>query len=493
MARDLVSQILGSHASTDQIAISSTTGDLSYRELDLRTRRVAGTLHSLGYQAGDRIGTVMVKSVDAIVVFLGILRAGCVAVPMAPQQPPAMMARLLNSSGVQLVLHDKDLSVPEGANLRRETLAQDGSGSFDTLTQRFVPGAYADVQLKDANADALILFTSGTTGDPKGVLHGINSLQAMAAALLKTWDLTFQDIIVHALPVNHAHGLVIATLPVLASGGTLRWIDTFEPRAIFEAMQGATVFMGVPFYYQQLLESPAFDPLAFSSLRLCISGSAPLSDALANRFKAATQHDIAQRYGMTETMITTANPEKNTRFGTVGKVLPGTGLRISDTATGATLKSEEIGEVVVSGPTLFKRYLHVTDRNEEAEFKTGDLGKLDADGYLTLVGRARDLIIYCGINVYPSDVEHALLQLTGVREACVFGVPHADTGESVMAAVVAEPNSTVVPADLRKKLGVLLAPHQIPKRVMVVPEIPRNSMGKPMGSELAKNAETPGA
>ncbi|GGX67392.1 malonyl-CoA synthase [Tateyamaria omphalii] len=492
MARDLVSQLLSMGSSDQQIAISSRSGDLTYGDLELRTRDIARTLQSLGSQTGDRIGTVMAKSVDAVTVFLGILRAGCVAVPINPQQPAAMMERIIVASDVQLVLHDVGLSVPNVPGKRRETLGQAGPGSFDELIRNYVPSGREHATLLDEDADALILFTSGTTGDPKGVLHGIKSLLSTATSLAKTWGLTSHDTVLHALPINHAHGLVIATLPVLASGGNLRWIEAFEPRTVLEAMHGSSIFMGVPFYYQQLLDSPAFDPHAFSTLRLCVSGSAPLSDALANRFRTETQHEIAQRYGMTETMITTANPCEAIRFGTVGQALPETDIRIVDTSTRATLEPGEIGEVVVSGPTVFKRYLRSELQTNDLELNTGDLGRLDADGYLTLVGRVRDLIIYCGMNVYPSDVESALLQCAGVHDACVFGIPHNLTGESVMAAVVAKPDQTVAPSELRKKLASLLAPHQIPKRILVVPEIPRNNMGKPMRSELASNAKNLG-
>lgn len=487
MPSDLVSVLLSHGQDRDAAAIRSSSATLSYGDLDVQTRQIAAALQHLGCSAGDRVATILPKSLDSFLLFLGILRAGCVAVPIASEHPAPSIAGILRASAATLAIFEDGYAVPKAVRCACESYGPGNTGSLGAHisgadAQNHVPSDLAQ------DAGALILFTSGTTGDPKGVLHRVSGLLASAEALAQVWGLSQQDSVLHGLPISHAHGLIIATLPVFRAGGCLLWLDRFEPRAVLRRLPEATGFMGVPFHYQSLLDCADASADAFAGLRLCACGSAPLSDDLAARFKHVTGKDIAQRYAMTETITLTANAPQNVRPGTVGRALPGVSLRILDPETRQDPGTGRVGEVVVKSPTVFARYVnHSADSDFTADgfFRTGDMGALDKDGYLTLVGRRKDIIIYSGQNVYPGDVELHLERLEGVAEACVFGVPHPQTGEAVIAAIVAAPGVPVSATGLRRQLISQLAPYQVPKRILIIDQIPRNALGKPLRAKLA--------
>lgn len=488
MSGDLVSKLLAQCRNKDRAAIRSRDVILTYRDLDLQTRRIAVALRQCGCAPGDKVGSILPKSLDAFLLFLGILRAGCVAVPINNAHPNDVVDRMCVASDVSLIIQDTNRDDKATLPCPNETLGVGGIGSFGDRIAAVDAEDYDTIDLP-ADAGALILFTSGTTGDPKAVVHSISSLFESARSLAKVWNMTQNDTVLHGLPISHAHGLVIAPLPVLYAGGTLLWMDVFEPRAVLKALPLATCFMGVPFHYQNILDCLDFAPSAFTGIRLCACGSAPLADTLAARFKTEAGVEIAQRYAMTETMVITANPPDDIRPGSVGRALEGTQMHVIDLKSEAHLSTGKIGEVVVQSPTLFDEYLNhdgAKDYTRDGFFRTGDLGRLDADGYLTLVGRSRDVVIYCGINVYPKDVEHEFERMDDVQEACVFGIPHPQTGESVIAAVVPTAGADVSPTALRQRLVASLAPYQVPKRVWVIEEVPRNALGKPIRSALVE-------
>lgn len=480
---DLVTRIAQNWTDPTATALQSGDTKLSFADLDRKTRQIAVALENMQIGPGDRVAIALPKSAAGFVLFLGILRNGSVAVVLNANLPRDVLTRMVTASDAKLFLHDPDFDPLPDLPCPSATLSKDNGGSFGASLDTADPDSHVAPQLPD-KAPALILFTSGTTGNPKGVLHSVKGIFDNMKALRQNWDLTVDDTLLHVLPISHAHGLVIAPLPVLIGGGRILWLDEFEPRRTLAHLPDATCFMGVPFHYRQLLDSRAFDKQALGSIRLFVSGSAPLGDALAQEFADRSGRQIVQRYAMTETMIITVNPHDAVRPGSVGRVLQGLAARIVDPATRAPLPGGEIGELEISGPSVFLEYINAPQANAESKtadgfFKTGDLGYLDDDGYLHLRGRARDVVIYCGMNVYPSDVESAIDTLDGVAEACVFGIPQPQTGEAVMAAVVARPDVKLDPALLRRDLIGKLAPYQLPKRILLIDAIPRNAMGKP--------------
>ncbi len=492
---DLVSRLATHWTTPDAIAIQTREGEISYAAFARQIDCAAAALRDMGVGTGDRVALALPKSLAGFVLFLGVLRNGSVAVAMNPTLPPDTLARMVQASDPRLLIHDVDQEPPPGVTCPVASLGANGRGSWPVAVQAADPTQAPQVTLDD-QAPALILFTSGTTGTPKGVLHSVGGLSHNAQALSQTWAMSPQDVVLHVLPTVHAHGLLILPLPTLMAGGRILWMDGFDPRAVLAAMRQATCFMGVPFHYRQLLDSRGFDPADLAGMRLFVSGSAPLSVALEQEFANRTGHHIAQRYGMTESLIITANQPGAAREGSVGQALPGLDLRIVDPDTRARLPTGEVGEIEIAGPSVFSTYVNAPQAMAQAfgpsgGFRTGDLAAVDADGFVWLRGRARDLIIYCGMNVYPGDVEAALEQLPQVVEACVYGIPQDQTGEAVMAAVVLQPGASADPAQLRRALIGRLAPYQLPKRVRVAEQIPRNTMGKPDRNAL-RAAESEG-
>jgi malonyl-CoA/methylmalonyl-CoA synthetase len=329
-----------------------------------------------------------------------------------------------------------------------------------------------------------MLYTSGTTGKPKGAMLTRGNLASSAATLAHAWRFTANDVLIHALPIFHVHGLLVATNTVLAAGASMLFMDRFDPDRVIDRFDRGTVLMGVPTFYTCLLANPRLTREACKAMRLFVSGSAPLLAETHREFSARTGHAILERYGMTETMMNTSNPYDGARVpGTVGPPLPGVSLRITNADTGALLPHGDIGMIEVKGPNLFKGYWRnpektAVEHRADGYFITGDLGKVDAAGYVHIIGRGKDLIISGGLNIYPKEVEDALDALPGVLESAVVGVPDADFGEAVTAIIVAQRGVVLDEAALRVALGESLARFKLPKSIHIVDELPRNTMGK---------------
>jgi len=343
---------------------------------------------------------------------------------------------------------------------------------------------------RDQDDLAALLYTSGTTGRSKGAMLTHRNLLSNAQALVACWRFTADDVLLHALPIFHVHGLFVATNVMLLAGGSMIFLPKFDLETILAQLPAATTMMGVPTFYTRLLADPRFTKARVSHMRLFISGSAPLLAETHVRFHARTGHSILERYGMTETNMTTSNPyEGERRAGTVGFALPGMEVKICDPATGASLPQGEIGILEVRGPNVFKGYWQMPEKTAEelradGFFITGDLSMIDADGYVHIVGRGKDLIISGGYNIYPKEIEMLLDAQDGVFESAVIGAPHLDFGESVVAVLVPQPGVLLDMAAIEAALKANLAPFKRPRRIEVLDDLPRNTMGKVQKNQL---------
>jgi malonyl-CoA/methylmalonyl-CoA synthetase len=361
------------------------------------------------------------------------------------------------------------------------TMAADGSGSLAEAAPRF-PADHAPVA-RGATDLASILYTSGTTGRSKGAMLNHGNLASNAQTLVDYWRFSARDRLLHALPIFHIHGLFVATNVALLAGASLIFLPKFDLDRIMAELPRATVMMGVPTFYNRMITRPDLTPEACRGMRLFISGSAPLSAEVHREFAARSGHAILERYGMTETGMNTSNPhDGERRAGTVGLPLPGVDLRITDPASGRPLPVGEVGMIEVRGENVFSGYWRMPEKTlsefRDGYFITGDMGLIDARGYVSIVGREKDLIITGGLNVYPAEVEGRIDEIPGVAECAVIGVPHPDFGEAVVAVIAPREGATLCEADIATPLGTVLARFKQPKRVIFVDALPRNTMGK---------------
>ncbi|MCU0870440.1 MAG: AMP-binding protein [Burkholderiales bacterium] len=470
------------------IAVEPLDGaPVSYTALHAQAARLHAALAASGVVPGDRVCVQVGKSVAALALYLACLRAGAVFVPLNTAYTPTEIAYFLGDARPRLFVCDPDAlaALAPGAVAAGvhgvHTLAADGrSGSLLDHAS-----AAPDVAPAAADADtlAVLLYTSGTTGRSKGAMLTHANLATNAQALVEAWHFTAADVLVHALPIFHIHGLFVAGHCALLSGATMRFHARFDPVAVRDALAGATVLMGVPTFYTRLLDTPGFDAAACATVRVFISGSAPLRPETFAAFEARTGHRILERYGMSETGILASNPLDGPRVaGSVGMPLPGVDIRIAD-PTHRPLPPGETGAIQVRGPNVFHGYWGMPEKTAEAFtpdgwFDTGDVGVCAPDGRLALVGRAKDLVISGGYNVYPKEIETELDAWPGIAESAVFGLPHADFGEAVTAAVVLAPGATLDVPTLVAALRGRLAAYKVPRRVEVVDALPRNTMGK---------------
>jgi malonyl-CoA/methylmalonyl-CoA synthetase len=452
---------------------------LTYGELDEWASRVASVLVDLGLRPGDRVAYQVAKSPTVLALHLALLRFAAVQLPLNPAYTDAEVAALLADAEPSIVVRDPGRARLPGpwADL---TLAADGSGTLrDAVAEVAATTGWPTVRADDG---AALLYTSGTTGRPKGALLSHGNLTQNARTLVAAWGFTSDDVLLHVLPLFHTHGLFVATHCVLASGASMHLLERFDAARVVELLPDSSVMMGVPTHYARLVDQPGLAAAA-RRVRLFVSGSAPMPVALHERFTGATGQVVLERYGMTETSMLTSNPlHGERRAGTVGPPLPGVSVRVVDDADRA-VATGEVGHVQVSGANVFHGYwrrpdLRRTEFTDDGWFRTGDLGRLDDDGYLELVGRAKDLVITGGLNVHPKEVEAVLEALPGVAEAAVVGLPDDDLGEAVTAVVVPTVGSTLDPETLRSSTRERLAGFKVPKRVVVVAELPRNAMGK---------------
>lgn len=461
------------------LEIPGATGrSLTYGTAARAVSRGIDWLRAAGVARGDRVAVIMDKSPVALILYLATLGVGAVHLPLNPASTDDEVAYVLGDAEPRLVVAD-----------RPPPLRRGGAPVARWCAPEEVGGEAASAEQSPVVADdpAVLLYTSGTTGRPKGALLSHGNLAANAVTLRQAWGFVPEDRLLHALPIFHAHGLLVGVNVTLAAGSSLRWLERFSPESVVDALPGCSVFMGVPTYYTRLLadhdRSHALGDAA-RPLRLFVSGSAPLSAAIHEAWERRTGHRILERYGMTETVMLCSNPlHGERRAGTVGPPLPGVEVRLVDTEKGSEVAAGTVGAIEVRGPSVFTGYwrraeLGATEFAPGGWFRTGDLGSWDADGYLTIVGRAKDLVISGGMNVYPKEVEDALEAQPGVAEAAVVGVADPDLGEIVAAVVVAEPGERLDGDDLRQAVRRRLAGYKVPKSIAVVDRLPRNVMGK---------------
>lgn len=476
----------------DAVCLLPESGEaLRYADLDAQSARLAGRLRGLGVGVGERVVAQVAKSPAAVVLYLACLRVGCVYVPVNDAYTDAEVRTLLDDAEPRVLVCDPARQ-PGLAGPAREAgvahlLGLDAEGQGSLWESRAAPD---DAVHASAALDvAALLYTSGTTGRPKGAVLTHANLASNALALHALWGFEPGETLLHALPLYHAHGLFVALHTALLNGSAIRFLPRFDAARVVEVLPEVQVFMGVPTHYTRLLERPELDRACSRNLRLCVSGSAPLLERTHAAFEARTGQRILERYGMTETGMITSNPLRGERLpGTVGYALPDVEVRVVG-EDGRPLPDREVGVLEVRGPNVCAGYWRMPERtrqefHEDGFFVTGDLAQREADGRIRLVGRARDLVISGGLNVYPAEVERALDALPGVRESAVIGVPHPDFGEGVVGVVVAAEGACPAEAELRASLRGLLAGFKQPKRIFFLDALPRNAMGKVRKREL---------
>jgi malonyl-CoA/methylmalonyl-CoA synthetase len=466
-----------------------------WRDLEQASARIANLLASLQLPAQSRIAVQVDKSPEALCLYLATLRAGHVFLPLNTAYQKGEIAYFIQDAEPAVVvcmpsrLADVSAIATGLGTAHVFTLSDDGSGS---LIDAAAPHAddFATVACEPSSL-AAVLYTSGTTGRSKGAMLSHANLASNALTLHTVWRWRQDDVLLHALPIFHVHGLFVAIHGALLSGSKMIWLPRFDPKEVVRHLPGATVFMGVPTMYVRLLDEPAFDKTAAAGMRLFISGSAPLLAETFRQFETRTGQRILERYGMSETVMLTSNPYEGHRAaGTVGLPLPDVAVRVVDDA-GKPCACDEVGGVEVRGPNVFGGYWRMPEKTREeftadGWFKTGDVGRFDGQGYLTIVGRSKDLIISGGYNVYPKEVESYLDDMPGVAESAVIGVPDRDFGEAVTAVVVAQAAAQLDGASMIATLKSLIASYKVPKRIHIVDELPRNAMGKVQKNELRK-------
>jgi malonyl-CoA/methylmalonyl-CoA synthetase len=471
-----------------RLAIETVDGQrISYGELIARAGQTANVLIERGVKIGDRVAAQTEKSVAGLVLYLAVVRAGAVYLPLNTAYTLNELEYFITDAEPSLVVCDPSKAEGIGAIARKagakvETLGADGRGSLTAAAAK----ANAEFEtVGRANDDlAAILYTSGTTGRSKGAMLTHDNLASNSLSLVNYWRFSSNDVLIHALPIYHTHGLFVASNVTLFARASMIFLAKFDPELIIKLMARATVLMGVPTFYTRLLQSPALTKESTGHMRLFISGSAPLLADTHREWFARTGHAVLERYGMTETNMNTSNPYDGDRIpGAVGHPLPGVSIRVSDPETGGELGRESIGMIEVKGPNVFKGYWRMPEKTksefrDDGFFITGDIGKIDSRGYVHILGRGKDLVISGGFNVYPKEIESEIDAMPGVIESAVIGVPHADFGEGVTAVVVSEKGAKIDESSVLKALEGRLAKFKMPKRVMVVDELPRNAMGK---------------
>ena len=463
----------------------------SYAELVELSGRFANLLQVAGVVPGDRIAVQVQKSVEAIALYLAAVRAGAVFLPLNTAYTGPEVGYFLDDAEPAVFVCDSAReSEFEGIDAKLYSLDGDGSGSFTAAAQS-QPVAF-DNSARSADDLVAILYTSGTTGLSKGAMLSHDNLLSNALTLADYWQFSSDDVLLHALPIFHTHGLFVATNIMLAVGGSMIFLARFDVEQMLTQLPRVTSMMGVPTFYTRLLGDERFERELVAHMRLFVSGSAPMLPETHIQFEARTGQHILERYGMTETNMNTSNPYLGERrVGSVGFALPGVEVMISDPETTQELAPGETGMIEVRGPNVFLGYWRKPEKTElelraNGYFITGDLGKVDADGYLHIVGREKDLIISGGYNIYPKQIETEIDALDGVLESAVFGVQHADLGEAVAVAVVALPGREIDPGQLISALEPRLARFKLPRQVFVLEELPRNAMGKVQKNSLRK-------
>ncbi len=474
----------------DRAACCIETADgalYSWDDVERASARIANLLASLGLPPAARIAVQVEKSAEALILYLATIRAGYVYLPLNTAYRAAEIDYFIDNAAPSVVV-----CAPENFGWTSQIAFKHGTAHVFTLGEarngsllaRATPQSdhFETVQSQPDDL-AAILYTSGTTGRSKGAMLSHRNLSSNALTLQKFWHWKTGDVLLHALPLFHVHGLFVASHGALLNGSKTIFLARFDAAEVIRHLPRATVFMGVPTFYVRLLADRAFTREACRTIRLFVSGSAPLLVDTFDGFTKRTGHVILERYGMSETTMLTSNPYTGERRGgTVGMPLPEVDARVVD-ALGQRCASGEIGAIEVKGPNVFHGYWQMPEKTAEeftadGFFRTGDVGRFDTDGYLSIVGRSKDLIITGGYNVYPKEIESVLDEMTGVQESAVIGVPHRDFGEAVTAVIVCRPDAALSEATIIAELKARIANFKVPKRIHFVADLPRNTMGK---------------
>src|SRR3979411_222280 len=488
MNANLFSRLFDGLDDPTRLAIETTDGQhISYGDLISRAGQMANVLVSRGVKPGARGAAQTEKSVPGLVLYLATVRAGAVYLPLNTAYTLTKLEFLVSAAERSLVVGAPSKaeaigSIAAKVGAKVETLGADGKGSLTDAAAK-AASEFTTVARDDDDL-AAILYTSGTTGRSKGAMLTHDNLASNSLSLVDYWRFTDKDVLIHALPIYHTHGLFVASNVTLFARASMIFLPKFDPELIIRLMARATVLMGVPTFYTRLLQSPALSVESTKHVGVFVSGSAPLLADTHREWAARTGHAVLERYGMTETNMNTSNPYDGDRVpGAVGHPLPGVSVRVTDPETGKELARETVGMIEVKGPNVFKGYWRMPEKTK-AEFRddgffiTGDLGKIDANGYVHLLGRGKDPVISGGFNVYPKEIESEIDAMPGVVESAVIGVPHADFGEGVTAVVVCDKGAKVDETLVLKALDGRLAKFKMPKRVIIVDDLPRNAMGK---------------
>ncbi len=482
-------------ADLDQVAIEladpgAAAAAYTWRDLDRGTAMLANLLDSLALPAGSRVAVQTEKSVEALMLYLAVLRAGLVYLPLNTAYQAGEIEYFIgNAEPAVVVCAPKHFAwvsriAFSAGTAHVFTLGETRDGSL--LERAAHHSDQHTPAVKQADDLAAILYTSGTTGRSKGAMLSHGNLLSNALTLKDFWDWQPGDVLIHALPIFHVHGLFVASHGALLNGSKMLWFSRFDPKAVVARLPEATVFMGVPTLYVRLLAEAGLTHDACRHIRLFISGSAPLLVETFDAWTKRTGQVLLERYGMSETVMLTSNPCRPAdgvrRRGTVGPPLPGVSLRVQDDS-GEPCPPGEIGHIQVHGPNVFAGYWRMPEKTKDeftadGWFKTGDVGRIEADGVVAIVGRSKDLIISGGYNVYPAEIEGFLNDLPGVNESAVIGVPHPDFGEAVVALVVAHPGASLDAPAMLAHAKASIANFKVPKHLFVVPDLPRNAMGK---------------
>ena len=488
MANPLYDGLFGAHAGQSTPFLRLADGQVITHGAFLESAaRIANVMADLGLAPGDRVAAQVEKSPEALALYAACAQAGLVFLPLNTAYTADELQYFIENSGASLIVCDgrSDATLAPLARqfgARIESLNGDGSGSLMDKA-RAMPAEFATVP-RTADDLAAFLYTSGTTGRSKGAMLTQANLLSNARTLVKEWRFTADDVLLHALPIFHTHGLFVATNVALAAGSSMIFLPKFDLDQVIAGLPEATAMMGVPTFYTRLLNDDRFTRDLTAHMRLFISGSAPLLAETHVQFESRSGHRILERYGMTETNMNTSNPyDGERRAGTVGFPLPGVELKITDPETGKTLPDGEIGQIEVRGPNVFKGYWQMPEKTaaelrDDGFFITGDLGRIDTDGYVHIVGRNKDLIISGGYNIYPKEIELVLDDQPGVLESAVIGVPHPDFGETVLGVIVPEKGAAPDTEAMMQAVQQALARFKHPRALVMLDDLPRNTMGK---------------
>ncbi|WP_424933480.1 malonate--CoA ligase [Amaricoccus macauensis] len=500
MTNHLYDALFAPHRETDSVFLRTDDGkEISYRAFVARAAQIANVLTGSGVEPGDRIVVQAPKHADMLALYAATVQCGAVFLPLNTAYTDAELNYFVTDAEPRLVVCDsraenrlKTIANAAGAALL--TLDLKGTGSLQTAADS-APSQFETIPRKSGDLAAL-LYTSGTTGRSKGAMLTHENLLSNARTLVSHWRIERDDRLIHALPIFHTHGLFVAMNTVLLAGSEVLFMEKFDLERIITALPSHTLMMGVPTFYTRLLSDPRLDTQRCANMRLFISGSAPLLAETHDAFAERTGHRILERYGMTETNMITSNPyDGERRAGTVGKPLQGVEVRICDDE-GNPVPQGEVGMIEVRGPNVFKGYWNMPEKTAEelrksGFFITGDLGQCSADGYLSIIGRAKDLIITGGYNVYPKEIEDVLNALPGVEESAVFGVPDADFGEAIVAAIVPSPGGAPEEETLRAAMSDTLARFKHPRHFVTLDALPRNTMGKVQKAQMRAEWKEP--